>query len=221
MNSRKENLMKYTYCEELIWLAMNKAIVDFLEKEHSNWNIKLLKINAKKRYKQIITELTDIGSLTKNSLRVCLSGAAIWLAFYESCEEPIKDEEFGEMVKITMTSPLIVKAFSSKNPFTKKAQSKKEKSVERDNRASDSEFNWKTEFIKGRDENEYTIIYKKCGICALARKLNHTNLVKYMCVLDIMSVDMLGGVLHRTQTLAEGKECCDFYICKKGSKWDK
>lgn len=221
MNSKKENLMKYTYCEELMWLAMNKAIVDFLEKEHSNWNIKLLKINAKKRYKQIITELTDIGSLTKNSLRICLSGAAIWLAFYESCEEPIKDEEFGEMVKITMTSPLIVKAFSSKKPFTKKAQNKKEKSVERDNRASDSEFNWKTEFLKGRDENEYTIIYKKCGICALARKLNHTNLVKYMCVLDIMSVDMLGGVLHRTQTLAEGKECCDFYICKKGSKWDK
>lgn len=41
-----------------------------------------------------------------------------------------------------------------------------------------------------------------------------------MCVLDIMSVDMLGGVLYRTKTLAEGKECRDFYICKKGSKWD-
>lgn len=24
---------------------------------------------------------------------------------------------------------------------------------------------------------------------------------------------------HRTQTLADGKECCDFYICKKGSHW--
>ena len=36
--------------------------------------------------------------MTKNSLRICLSGAALWLAFYESCEEKIKDEEFGEMV---------------------------------------------------------------------------------------------------------------------------
>ena len=36
-----------------------------------------------------------------------------------------------------------------------------------------------------------------------------------MCVLDIMSVDMLGGVLHRTQTLAEGKERCDFIYVKK------
>ena len=217
--SRK--FMKYTYCEKIIWYAMNKVIIEFFSKKHPNWNIKLLKINAQKRYKQIITELPDIGSVTQNSLRICLSGSALWLAFYESCEEKIADEEFGEMVKATMTSPLIVKAFSSKKPFTKKAQIKKEKAVERDNMASDSEFNWKTEFIKGRDENEYTIIYKRCGICALARKLNHTELVKYMCVLDIMSVDMLGGVLHRTKTLAEGKECCDFYICKKGSKWDK
>ncbi len=212
--------MKYTYCETLIWYAMNKAIIDFLSEKHPNWNIKLLRINTKKCYKQIVTELPDIGELRKNSLRVCLSGAALWLAFYETCEEKIEDEEFGEMVKATINSPLIEKAFIAKKPFTKKAQIQKEKNVERDNKASNNEFNWKTEFIKGRDENEYTIIYKKCGICALARKLNHPELIKYMCVLDIMSVDMMGGVLYRTKTLAEGKDCCDFYICKKGSKWD-
>lgn len=213
--------MKYTYCEKILWLAMKKTIIEFFSDKHPNWNIELLKENAKKRYKQIISELPDIGNLKDNSLRICLSGGSLWLAFYESCEEKITDEEFGEMVKKTMQAPLIVKAFSSKKPFTKKAQIKKAKSVERGNNVSDSEFNWKTEFIKGRDENEYTMIYKRCGICALAKKLNHQELVKYMCVLDIMSVDMIGGVLHRTKTLAEGKDCCDFYICKKGSKWDK
>ena len=194
---------------------MNKTMTEFLSKRHPNWNIKLLKINSQKRYKQIITELPDIGSVTKNSLRICLSGAALWLAIYESCEEKIIAEEFGEMVKAMMSSPLIIKAFSLKKPFTKKSQTKKEKTVTRDNRASDSEFNWETEFIKGRDENEYTIIYKKCGICALAKKINHLELVKYMCVLDTMSVDMLGGVLHRTKTLAEGKDCCDFHFYRK------
>lgn len=212
--------MKYTFCEKVLWYAMNKTIINFLNIKHPNWDIKLLKSNAKKRYKEIVTDLPDIGSITKNSLRICLSGGALWLAFYETCEEKITYDEFGEMVEATMKAPIIVKAFSSKNPFTKKAQIKKEKSVKRDNKASDSEFNWNTEFIKGRDENEYTIIYKQCGICALARKLNHPELVKYMCALDIMSVDMLGGVLHRTKTLAEGKDCCDFYICKKGSRWD-
>ena len=212
--------MKYTFCEKVLWYAMNKTIINFLNIKHPNWDIKLLKSNAKKRYKEIVIDLPDIGSIIKNSLRICLSGGALWLAFYETCEEKITDDEFGEMVEATMKAPIIVKAFSSKNPFTKKAQIKKEKSVKRDNKASDSEFNWNTEFIKGRDENEYTIIYRQCGICALARKLNHPELVKYMCALDIMSVDMLGGVLHRTKTLAEGKDCCDFYICKKGSRWD-
>lgn len=39
--------MKYTYCETLIWYAMNKAIIDFLSEKHPNWNIKLLRINTK------------------------------------------------------------------------------------------------------------------------------------------------------------------------------
>ena len=98
----------------------------------------------------------------------------------EILREKIKDEEFGEMVKASIKSPMIEKAFSSKNPFTQKAQMKKEESIKKGNKASDSEFNWKAEFIKGRDEEEYTIIYKQCGICALAKKENHPELVKYL-----------------------------------------
>ena len=45
--------------------------------------------------------------------------------------------------------------------------------------------------------------------------------VWYMCALDTMSIDWMGGVLHRTKTLATGGDCCDFYICKKDSRWDK
>lgn len=41
-----------------------------------------------------------------------------------------------------------------------------------------------------------------------------------MCEMDYISVELMGGVLHRTGTLAAGASCCDFYVCKKGSKWD-
>lgn len=30
----------------------------------------------------------------------------------------------------------------------------------------------------------------------------------------------MGGRLYRTKTLASGGDCCDFYICKKDSRWD-
>lgn len=69
--------MKYTFCEKIIWYAMDKTIIDFFKDKHPNWDIKLLESKAKKRYKQIIMELPDIGSITKNSLRICLSGGAL------------------------------------------------------------------------------------------------------------------------------------------------
>lgn len=77
-----------------------------------------------------------------------------------------------------------------------------------------------TETIPGRDGDEYTTIYRQCGLCELGRKLGHSELVPYMCQMDYISVDMMSGVLHRTKTLATGGDCCDFYVCKKGSKWD-
>lgn len=47
------------------------------------------------------------------------------------------------------------------------------------------------------------------------------HLVPYMCTLDVKSVEWMGGVLYRTKTLAAGGDCCDFYICRKDSKWDR
>lgn len=38
---------------------------------------------------------------------------------------------------------------------------------------------------------------------------------------EIISADLMGGVLYRAGTLAEGAEKCDFYVCKKDSKWDQ
>ena len=42
-----------------------------------------------------------------------------------------------------------------------------------------------------------------------------------LCALDTLSINWMGGALYRTKTLATGGDCCDFYICKKNSKWDR
>lgn len=46
-------------------------------------------------------------------------------------------------------------------------------------------------------------------------------MIPYMCEMDFISVDLMGDVLYRTGTLAEGAKMFDFYVCKKGSKWEK
>lgn len=81
-------------------------------------------------------------------------------------------------------------------------------------------FNWITGTIHGRDQNECRTNYRQCGLCAPGKQEHHEDLISYMCEMDYISVELMGGVLHRTGTLATGASCCNFYVCKKGSKWD-
>ncbi len=54
----------------------------------------------------------------------------------------------------------------------------------------------------------------------LAGTTDTPELIKYMCQMDYISIDMMGSVLYRTKTLATGGDCCDFHVVKKGSKMD-
>lgn len=76
-------------------------------------------------------------------------------------------------------------------------------------------FNWITGTIHGRDQNECRTNYRQCGLCAPGKQEHHEDLISYMCEMDYISVELMGGVLHRTGTLATGASCCDFYVFKK------
>ena len=75
--------MKYSYCEKLMWLAMNGVIFELLEEKTPDVDCKQWKKKSKERYKQIISELDEIGDMMKNPLRVSLSGGAVWMAVYQ------------------------------------------------------------------------------------------------------------------------------------------
>ncbi|EDP24201.1 L-2-amino-thiazoline-4-carboxylic acid hydrolase [Parvimonas micra] len=169
----------------------------------------------------MIKRTPDIGSLRKNPLRVCLTSGILWLSIYEAMEGKMDQEQFGEMVSATMEAPILKKNFQKQKAFDIKTQKKKIEKNKIANAVSDSEFNWNTELILGRDENEYTVIYHRCGLCALGKQEHHEELIPYMCKMDYETIAMMGGVLKRKGTIATGADCCDFYICKKGSKWDK
>ena len=68
-----------------------------------------------------------------------------------------------------------------------------------------------------RNIRSFTTVRSVCP----GRQEGLPHLIPYLCALDTMSVDWMGGRLYRTKTLAAGGDCCDFYICKKGSRWDK
>ncbi|MFT4451926.1 L-2-amino-thiazoline-4-carboxylic acid hydrolase [Parvimonas sp. G1425] len=213
--------MKNSLCEKIMWYVLSPTIFQFIKQYWKDIDIKNVKRISKKNYKDMIKRTPDIGSLRKNPLRVCLTSGILWLSIYEAMEGKMDQEQFGEMVSATMEAPILKKNFQKQKAFDIKTQKKKIEKNKIANAVSDSEFNWNTELILGRDENEYTVIYHRCGLCALGKQEHHEELIPYMCKMDYDTIAMMGGVLKRKGTIATGADCCDFYICKKGSKWDK
>ncbi|ERJ84749.1 hypothetical protein HMPREF1987_00334 [Peptostreptococcaceae bacterium oral taxon 113 str. W5053] len=213
--------MRNSLCEKIIWAVLSPTIFQFIKQYWKDIDIKNVKRISKNNYKDMIKRTPDIGSLRKNPLRVCLTSGILWLSIYGAMEGKMSQEDFGKMVSATLNAPLLKKNFEKQNAFDIKAQKKRAERHRIANLASDSEFNWNAELISGRDEDEYTIIFHQCGLCALGRQEHHEELVPYMCKMDFALTELKGGVLKRMGTIASGADCCDFYICKKGSKWDK
>ena len=215
--------MNYTFCETLMWHAITPTMFRWLKQREPDWDVAALKRDAKRIYREMAVRTPEIGSLKENSIRICLSGGMVWLSAYEAAAGKMTEECFAEMVRASMEAPLIKASFKgkAKTAFTLEAQQRRAENAAKSNAISDSPFNWNTEVILGRDADEYTINYHRCGLCALGEQERLSHLVPYMCVLDILSVEWMGGVLYRTKTLAGGGDCCDFYICKKDSKWDR
>ena len=213
--------MKNSLCEKIMWYALSPTIFQFIKQYWKNIDIKNVKRISKNNYKDMIKRTPDIGSLRKNPLRVCLTSGILWLSIYDAMEGKMNQEQFGEMVSATIEAPMLKKNFQKQKAFDIKTQKKKIEKNKIANAVSDSEFNWNTELILGRDENEYTVIYHRCGLCVLGKQEHHEELIPYMCKMDYETIAMMGGVLKRKGTIATGADCCDFYVCKKGSKWDK
>ena len=213
--------MKNTICEKIMWLAMKGTILKFLSAELANSDVKAIERDFKQQYKRMLAEVDDIGPLTQNPLRICLTGGLIWMAAFEACAGKMDEDMFSRMVTHTVYSPLFQMAFGAKDPFVTEKQQKKVVTFQTANNISESEYNWYTDYMPGRDETEYFCTYRKCGLCTLGKKYGHPELIPYMCQMDYISIDMMGATLYRTQTLATGGDCCDFHVVKKGSKWNE
>ncbi len=117
------------------------------------------------------------------------------------------------MVDAVFDSPFMIKAHKNKKCtlFSDKVQDKKVKeSIASQN--SKYELDWKYDYKKGKDEFYNT--YTECGICKLGLRENCFEFVPCLCNMDERSYRNEGGQLHRTKTLANGDECCNFHVTK-------
>lgn len=122
-----------------------------------------------------------------------------------------------EMVTAVFDSPFMIKAHKNKKCtlFTDKVQDKK-LAESKASQYSPYELDWKFIYEKGVDEFYNT--YTECGICKLGKRENCFAFVACLCNMDERNYRNEGGRLHRTKTLANGDDCCNFHVTRIKNK---
>ena len=203
-------MLKYGMLAKGIELMCFKPALVELKKIYPDMDMDEYKKKVKKEFKQMLERTPDIGgtSLEKN-----LYIAAFVFSLHKAEPVRITPEVVDAMVTAVFDSPFIVNVHKNKKCtlFTDKVQDEKlQESKASQN--SKYELDWKFDYKKGVDEFYNT--YTECGICKLGKRENCFEFVPCLCNMDERNYRNEGGILHRTKTLGNGDDCCDFHVTK-------
>lgn len=203
-------MLKYGIIAKAVELMCFKPALEKLATIYPEMDMNVYRKKTKQEYKAMLQRTPDIGG---SSLEMNLYIAAFVFSLYKAEQAKITPAIMDDMVTAVFDSPFIVKVHKNKKCtlFTDKVQDKKV----RESKASQTshyELDWKFEYKKGVDEFYNT--YTECGICKLGIHENCFEFVPCLCNMDERNYRNEGGQLHRTKTLANGDDCCDFHVTK-------
>jgi hypothetical protein len=205
------DLLRYGITARTVEMVCFDAALERLSSLCPDLDINAYKKRVKKEYRAMLARTPDIGG---SSLEKNLYVAAFVFSFYKAEPSCITPAIVDEMVTAVFDSPFMVKAHKNKKCtlFTESTQNKKR----RESKASQHSkypLDWKFEYREGKDEFYNT--YTECGICKMGKKEGCFEFVPCLCNMDERSYFYEGGELHRTKTLAQGDDCCDFHVTKR------
>ena len=203
-------MLKYGIFAKAVELLCFKSALARLSELQSEMDMKSYKRKVKQEYKAMLLRTPDIGG---SSLEANLYIAAFVFSLHKAEPDKITPEIVNEMVTAVFDSPFMIKAQKNKKCtlFTDKVQDKKvAESIA--SQTSKYELDWKFQYEKGVDEFYNT--YTECGICKLGKRENCFEFVPCLCNMDERNYRNDGGQLHRTKTLAQGDECCNFHVTR-------
>lgn len=214
--------MKTGIIDRAIFAILSRTSVKELKKEHPEWDGRAIRRNAKKRFIKMIQETPSIGSYRENCLKINLVGGAVWFAIFEAVEElygRMTNNLYFKMCNATFAMPIMKKRFQ-RMPFCSTAfQDDYAKKIDKANRIK-SEYNWTSEYEKGAPDFA-KMRFTTCGLCALAKRTGHMDILPVMCKTDYTVAQLLGVNLHRNRTLATGYSSCDYLYTRPGSEIEK
>ena len=214
--------MRIEIMDRIAFSVVSNTCVKELVKVHPKWDSRAIKRNARPRFKKMLKETPPIGSNRQNCMKINLVGGIVWFAIYEAVEKQygrMSDELYSKMCNATYTIPMMARKFRNIQFFSAEFQERYAKKIDKANRFK-SEYNWTSDYGKGAPDFS-TMRFTTCGLCALAIRTGHLDILPIMCRTDYTVASMIGANLHRNKTLATGDPICDYLYTRPGSEIEK
>ena len=214
--------MKVGIIDQIVFAVVAGTSVKELRKEHPEWKACAIKKSALPRFIKMMKGTPEIGSYRDNCLKICLVGGAVWFSVFEAVEElygRMSDGLYSQMCNATYTIPVMARKYRKMKFFSSGFQEKYARKMEKASRIK-SVYNWTPDFKKGAPDYA-TMRFTTCGLCALATRTGHQDILPIMCKTDYTVAAMMGANLHRDKTLSNGDECCYYLYTRPGSEIEK
>jgi|GEM_PF-2682615 len=226
--------MRLRFFDRCVWRYISNGSLAVIHRERPQWDIQYLKKSSYKRFRQIVENLSDVGNYTYNPMRMNLMASITWFSIYEIAavmfgapregldfEGGMDYPLYEKMCLESMERPLMKAMFSRSNMLDQKAQDRYIRKTEKVNTV-DCHYNWHYRKIAKGDppEDEFISTVDKCGICTLARKLGHMDLLRPICRMEETTADAMGVNMYLERCLERGDEECTIHYTRPGSAAD-
>ena len=190
--------------------AIKKVIAEKYDKEYAAEIMK----KSKDVYRRLVAEADDIGD--DNPMAYNELFALAFVAPYVASGKKIPPEVIQETMRQGLYRVRWYFSMTKLNTERGKAANKKSIMAYVKWYTPEKEklypTSFKVDFVGQPHEKACYYRITRCPICSYCKKIGVEELMPLFCELDNVMITLQHGVLHRQHTLADGGECCDYYI---------
>lgn len=203
--------MKYKSFYFLLFKGPMKKVL--MEKYNKAYASEIIR-KSKKVYRKLIEEADDIGN--DNPMAYNEMFALAFVAPYIASEKKIPPETIQEMMRCSLYS--VKWYFSLTNLNTERGKEANKKNILKyyrwytEEKEKQYPTSFKVDFVGQPYDGACYYRITRCPICTYTKKLGVFELMPLFCELDEVMIKLQHGILHRNGTIADGADCCDYFI---------
>ena len=165
-------------------------------------------------YRDMLNRADDIGK--DNPMASNLYEGLLFLALWEAADGKISVDDLREITRAVMQFPAmkLVGLFVNANRSgLEKLEKRMHKNAEwLEVHPQYKGVSWDFNFDKTKHSEGFYYHFTRCPLNDFARREGYIEVLPVMCEIDLLSAELMHAKLIRTQTLASGGDCCDYWF---------